>query len=188
MFLREIHAEYVRAMESAGELFPLLENLSELCVEKIENGGKIIWCGNGGSATDSSHLAAELVGRFRIERQAIASISLTSNQAIITALANDYSFEIIFERQIAALGNKNDILIALSTSGGSQNILRALNRAKEMQITTALFTSNQFKSEGPDYLFMSNSQQVEVIQAVHMMLGHTLCHLIEEKLYGNRQS
>ena len=186
MLLRDIHAEYVRAMESAGELFPLLENLSDLCVKKIENGGKIIWCGNGGSATDSSHLAAELVGRFRIERQAIASISLTSNQATITALANDYSFEIIFERQIAALGNQNDVLIALSTSGRSQNILRALKKAKEMQITTALFTSVDFKTEEPNYLFRSNSQQVEVIQAVHMMLGHTLCLLIEEKLYGNR--
>ena len=126
-----IQANNVNKILTSKIYISLIEKIIKILIRSIRSGGKVIFCGNGGSASDSLHLAAELIGRFKKKRKAISAISLNSEISTITAIANDFGYEKIFERQLESIGNKRDVLIAISTSGKSKNILKVLNKAKK---------------------------------------------------------
>jgi D-sedoheptulose 7-phosphate isomerase len=154
---------------------------AEIVVKSLKSGGKIIWCGNGGSAADSQHLAAELVGRFAVNRRALASIALTTDTSILTALGNDFGFETIFSRQIEALGKEGDVLIGISTSGNSANVIEAINAAKKIGITTIGFTGSK-KSKMNDIVDLCikvPSETTSHIQTVHITIGQIICGVAE---------
>ncbi len=159
-----------------------LLNISKSATDCIKDGNKLIFAGNGGSASDAQHLVADLVGRFEKERRGLPAISLVTNISSITAISNDYSFDDIFSRQVEALGNKGDIFFALSTSGNSKNIINALKIAKKKSLLTIGLTGikkgiiNSFC----DYLIEIPSHNTARIQEGHILIGHILCGLIEK--------
>ena len=155
------------------------------CIKTLESGGKLIFMGNGGSASDSLHLSAELVGRFQKDRRALPAISLSSNISVITAIANDYGYENIFVKQIEALGNENDLLIGISTSGLSENILRGLEFAVEKGIKTVGLTGKESikMSKYCDIIINVPSTTAAMIQQSHITIGQLLCLLIEEHFF-----
>jgi D-sedoheptulose 7-phosphate isomerase len=144
-------------------------------------GGKILWCGNGGSAGDAQHLAAEIVGRFRQSRRGLASIALTTDSSILTAVANDFGFETVFARQVEALGNAGDVLVGISTSGNSPNVIAGLEQARRDGLVTVVFTGQGGGKCAPfaDYLFAVESRETARIQEAHILAGHMLCDWIE---------
>jgi D-sedoheptulose 7-phosphate isomerase len=159
-----------------------LEKIITIVTKSIMSGGKIIFCGNGGSASDSLHLTAELIGRFKKNRKPIPAISLNSEISTITAIANDFGFEKIFERQLESIGKKNDVLIAISTSGKSKNIIKVLKKAKIMKIKSVLFTSEKFyvDSRISNIVFKAPTADVARSQEVHILIGHIMCEEIEK--------
>ena len=151
----------------------------------IAAGGKVLLAGNGGSAADAQHLAGELVGRFNYDRAPAAAIALTADTSALTAIANDYGYERVFERQVRALGHKGDVLIAISTSGRSPNILRAIAAAREIGIATIGFAG---KTGGDmaaqcDLCLLAPSESTPLIQQIHITVGHVICGLVEERLF-----
>ncbi len=154
--------------------------------ERLKEGGKILLCGNGGSAADSQHIAAELVGRFKLERRPLPAIALTTDTSVLTAVANDYSFDRIFERQVEAIGREGDVLIGISTSGNSRNVINAVLKAKEMGILTVGFLGKDGGELGRivDHPFIVKSFSTPRIQEVHITLGHVLCDFIEKYLFS----
>jgi D-sedoheptulose 7-phosphate isomerase len=160
------------------------------CVDTItnafKNGNKVLFCGNGGSAADAQHLAAEFSGRFYIDRDALPAEALHCNTSYMTAVANDYSYDVIYSRLIKGIGNKGDVLVGLSTSGNSINIVKAFETAKEKEIITIGFTGEtggKMKALS-DYLVNVPSTDTPRIQESHMLLGHIICQLVEEKLFA----
>lgn len=168
------------------DLSPKIEQAALTCISSIQSGGKIIFCGNGGSAADSQHLAAEIVGRYKKNRPAMSALSLTVDTSILTAVANDFSYDDIFSRQIEGLGNKGDVLIAISTSGNSSNIIKAAQQAMKMGITVIAFTgqSGGKIKDLADILINVPSTATNHIQEMHIAVGHMMCGLIEDALYG----
>ena len=162
-----------------------IESASEVLIKAVKDGNKILWCGNGGSAADAQHMAAELMGGLRShDRPAIASLALTTDTSFITAWSNDTDYETIFSRQIEAIGNKGDVLIAISTSGNSKNVIRAIETAKEKRIRVIVLTG---KSGGN----MANSGNINIcipsddtqrIQEAHLMVEHILCESVESSI------
>ena len=152
--------------------------------QSLAKGGTLFWCGNGGSAADSQHLAAELVGRFKKDRMALRSIALTTDTSVLTCVANDYSYEDIFSRQLEALARDGDVLVAISTSGNSENMLRALRAAKELGVrTVALLGKDGGQAKGlADLAIVIPSDSTARIQEAHILIGHILCDLIEQEL------
>ena len=170
--------------ELPADHITLIVKAAALMAEAIQRGRKIIWFGNGGSATQSQHMAGEFVGRFRADRRSLPSISLTENVASITAIGNDYSYEQIFSRQLEGLAQPGDVAVGLSTSGNSPNVLRALRRAKELGVATVGLTGG---SGGQmmnlcDVCVCIPSTTTARIQEVHLTIGHILCGLIEDAL------
>lgn len=160
-----------------------IEQLALLIVSSLKKGGKIMFIGNGGSAAASQHMAAEYVSRFAFDRKGLPGIALTTDTSILTAIGNDYSFDNVFSRQLNALGNEGDILIAYSTSGRSLNIVKAINEAKSMGIYSVLFTGLEGSAlSNADLTIASPSSSTPHIQEGHLILGHLLCYLVE-KLY-----
>ncbi|MEO5644886.1 MAG: D-sedoheptulose 7-phosphate isomerase [Bacteroidia bacterium] len=166
----------------------LLTSLNKL-VDEIgncyKNGGKVLWAGNGGSAADAQHLAAELSGRFYYDRAPLFSEALHVNTSYITAVANDYSYDVVYSRLTQAMGRKGDILIGLSTSGNSANVVNALIKAKEIGMITSGFTGEtggEMKAHC-DILINIPSKDTPRIQECHMLLGHTLCEMVEMKMF-----
>lgn len=147
----------------------------------LKSGHTVFWCGNGGSAAESSHLAVELIGRFKNNRRPLPSISLNSDTSAITCIANDFGFDEIYARQLEGLAKLGDILVVLSTSGSSENILRALKKAKEIGIVTiALLGKGGGQAQSlADYPIVIDSTETARIQEVHLLLGHTLCEFAE---------
>lgn len=174
-------SEHLEVMRQLAEQQPLLESIARAMVMSLKSGGKILWCGNGGSAADCQHLAAEMVGRFRRERIALPSIALTTDTSILTALANDYGYETVFARQIEALGNRNDMLVGISTSGNSANVVRALACARDKGLITVAFTGiGGGKMAGlADHLLAIASRDTARIQEAHTLAGHMLCDWVE---------
>ena len=163
-----------------------IEKAANLLVNALKNNKKIILIGNGGSAEMSSHIAAEFVGRYKLERKGLPAIALTTDLAAITAIGNDYGFDRIFERQLEALGNDGDILIAMSTSGNSANIIKAVEQARKMNIKIICLL-------GKDGGKLKNNSDVEIIipsdntpriQEAHLMILHIICEIVENKLFG----
>ena len=157
---------------------------SKYCAKTINNNGKILFCGNGGSAADSQHLAAELIGKFLKIRKPIPALALTTNSSIITSIGNDINFNMIFARQIEALGNKNDILFAITTSGKSKTILEAIKVAKKKKIKIILLTSIKckIKKNSQIHLIKVPVTRVDRIQEMHITVGHLICEYIENKI------
>ncbi|MCL4326279.1 MAG: SIS domain-containing protein [Candidatus Thermoplasmatota archaeon] len=160
----------------------MLEKIATVMAKQLNNGYKIIWFGNGGSAADAQHLAAELVGRFRTERKALPSIAITVNSSVITALSNDYDFSMIFSRQIEALCNEEDVCVGISTSGKSENVINGLIKAKEKKAITIGFTGANGKSMGDfvDHLFVARAAETSHIQEEHIVAGHIICGIVEK--------
>ncbi len=164
-----------------------IEEVANACIASIQNGGKIIFMGNGGSASDAEHMASELVGRYKLNRRPLPAISISSNCSNITSLGNDFGFSAIFERQVVALGKKEDVIIAISTSGKSENIISTLKTAKDMGIKTVLLTGD-FNSDAKkiaDLSICAPSKITNNIQEMHIAIGHILCDIIEKTLCDN---
>ncbi|AEF95810.1 D-sedoheptulose 7-phosphate isomerase [Methanotorris igneus] len=157
----------------------------EIIAEVLKNGNKILICGNGGSAADAQHFAAEIVGRFKLERKGLPAIALTTDTSILTAIGNDYGFEMIFERQVEALGKKGDVLVGISTSGNSKNVIRAVNKAKEMGIyTIGLLGKGGGKLKDiVDLALVVPSNDTARIQECHLTIYHVICEEVEKRLF-----
>lgn len=157
----------------------------DIITDAFKNGNKVLFCGNGGSAADAQHLAAEFSGRFYIDRDALPAEALHCNTSYMTAVANDYSYDVIYSRLIKGIGNNGDVLIGLSTSGNSINIVKAFETAKEKEMITIGFTGEhggKMKALS-DYLLNVPSTDTPRIQESHILLGHIVCQLVEEKLF-----
>lgn len=163
-----------------------IDALSHACVAAVKNNKKLMFCGNGGSACDAMHIAGEFVGRFVNDRRALPALALSADSGIITAIANDYAYDYIFARQVEALGQAGDVLICLSTSGRSPNVLSALAAARKQGITTALFTGEKVKNGAPveaDFVLVVPSLITAHVQEAHMVALHALASLMEAHLF-----
>jgi D-sedoheptulose 7-phosphate isomerase len=159
-------------------------HLGHIAAQVLKNGGKILFCGNGGSAADSQHLAAELMGRFIADRRPLAAIALSTDTSALTCISNDYSFDEIFARQVIALGRPEDLLIGISTSGNSRNVIRAVEEARKIGMQTAglLGKNGGALSQRCSHSIVISSHITARIQECHILIGHTLCGLIEKEL------
>jgi D-sedoheptulose 7-phosphate isomerase len=182
--IREALAGRLAVWEQAGRCAGAVAELANGCVAALRAGGQILFCGNGGSAAQADHLAAELVGRYAKERRALRATALVTSGALLTAIANDYGYEAVFARQIEAAARPGDVLVALSTSGRSPSILRALEAARDAGCRTALFTGDHRDAglPGVDHLVSVPSRLTPAIQELHLFLGHLLCEIIEDRL------
>lgn len=162
----------------------IIEKASEAVTECLKKGNKVLFFGNGGSASDSQHLAAELVGRYEKERRGYPAIALTTDTSILTAVGNDYGYDAVFERQIEALGQKGDVAFGISTSGNSKNVSRAVKKAKEMGIYTIglLGRSGGELKSLVDLPIVVPSEKTARIQECHIMIGHIICERADEAL------
>ena len=168
---------------------PFQENvlkIANICIDSLNSGGKIIFCGNGGSAADSQHLAAELVSRFNFDRPALAAIALTTDTSALTAIGNDYGYERVFSRQLEAIGRDGDVLFGFSTSGRSKNILLAFEQAKKMNIKTVGMLGIDGRDIGKiaDEQINIPSSYTPKIQEGHICIGHIICGVIEELMFS----
>ena len=191
MIKLDIKKEFDLYIESSiDSIIQLKSNLSEDKIETIikkiincfDKNGKLIFCGNGGSASDSQHLAAEFIGRYKLDRKPLPAIALNTDTSVLTALSNDLGYAKVFERQIEALANENDILFAISTSGKSINVINAVNAAKKLKVFTICFTGakNNKLSDLTDISINVPAEQVNHIQEMHIMVGHFICELVEK--------
>jgi len=177
-------AEHTATIERLRGQLPVLERIAAEMTRAILNGNKILWCGNGGSAADSQHLAAELVGRFRRERRGAASIALTTDTSILTAVGNDYGYEQIFRRQVEALCVEGDVVVGLSTSGNSRNVCLALEEARKLgALTVAMTGAGGGALKGiVDAALCVEAKDTARIQEGHILCGHMLCDWVEMAL------
>ena len=186
-FIDEINAIFDDSIDVISKSKNLSEKINESAlkiISCIKNNGKVVLFGNGGSASDAQHMTAELIGRFKVDSNPIPAIALTTDTSVITSIANDYDFDEIFSRQCEALVNKNDIVIAISTSGNSSNIIKGIIEAKEKQSFVIGLTGNsggKLKSE-VDLLLDVPSNDTARIQESHRIIIHSLCQLIEKNL------
>ncbi len=169
----------------AEENVDTIIEVAKVIADAFNKGKKLILFGNGGSATDASHIAAEFINRFQKERPSLPAISLNADMAVITSIANDYDFSEIFAKQLKSLSNEGDVVIAISTSGNSPNILKAMDVAKRKRLITVAFTGSRgdkFASKA-QYAFVVPSDKTPHIQETHITLGHILCRMVEEILF-----
>ncbi len=186
-----IHNQVVNKISDDLILLSTIEIVCHTIINSYRNNGQLFLCGNGGSAADAQHIAAELVGRFYLERKAYSAEALSTNTSIITALANDYDYNMIFARQIEAKGRKGDVVIGITTSGKSSNIQNAFSKAKDIGMLTVLMTGNIDEyvpiMEYTDYLIKIPSNDTPRVQEGHILIGHILCEIIESKLTGEKK-
>ena len=182
--INSIINDHLRTIEKLLDDKIVIEQICLIALSTIQKGNTILLCGNGGSASDSIHISSEIVGKFEKKRKALPSISLTANQADLTAIANDFGFEHIFSRQIEAIGKKGDLLIAISTSGNSMNIVKAIEAAKSKKMEVIIFTG---KDGGKINSFNCTKLKVQTdnvarIQEAHILIGHIISKYIEENI------
>ena len=158
-----------------------VEVAAKICLQCLKNGNKILLFGNGGSAADAQHIAAELVGRYKTERKGLAAIALTTDTSALTAISNDYGYDCVFDRQVEALANTGDVAIGISTGGSSANVASALKLAKDLDCKTIGFSGRGGgeMNELCDINIVVPSQDTARIQEMHIVIGHTICHLID---------
>lgn len=176
------HLETInKTMETMQEA---LEEASKIAVETLKNGNKILLCGNGGSAADAQHIAAELVGRYKTTRRGLPAIALTTDTSALTAISNDYGYDRVFERQVEALATKGDLIIGISTSGNSKNVLNALKCAKTLECKTLGLSGNNggAMNEMCNINLVIPSNDTPRIQEMHILVGHTICQIIDNEL------
>ena len=166
--------------------FEVLDKMAHAIIHALKAGHTVLLCGNGGSASDCQHIAAEFVGRFEKNRMSLAAIALTSDIAALTAIGNDFGFDKVFSRQIEGLGKKGDVLVVLSTSGRSPNILEAIAQAKQQGIQTLGFTGKDggVLKDAVDICFLAKAQKTTHIQEAHMTALHGICEVVETILFG----
>ncbi|MEE8483173.1 MAG: D-sedoheptulose 7-phosphate isomerase [Nitrospinota bacterium] len=172
-------AEDAAFIESVGKA-------GEMAVSTFKGGGRILLCGNGGSAADAQHIAAELVGRFKAERAPLPAMALTVNTSSLTAIGNDYGYDEVFSRQVEAFGAKGDVLIGISTSGNSPNVIKAILKAKETGISAIGMTGNRPGTEiekASDVCIQAPSDDTPRIQEAHIFIGHLICEYVENELF-----
>lgn len=181
--IAERFTDHLDVFGKTMEQMDVIQLMAERCKEALKAGNKVLFCGNGGSAADAQHLAAELIGRFQKERRSLASIALTTDTSILTAVANDYGYDEVFARQVEGLGRSGDVLIGISTSGNSANVVKAALKARDTRMHTIAFTG-----EGGgklkdicDITFAVPSKVTARIQEMHIMVGHIICELVEEE-------
>ena len=179
--------EIKKLIISNESLISQIERACEEIIESFKNGNKVLFCGNGGSAADAQHLAAELSGRFYFDRAPLPSEACHVNSSFMTAVANDYGYHMAYARYIKVLGKKGDVLIGLSTSGNSENIIQAFYVAKEMGIQCIGFTGKSGGKMGiiADILINVPSEDTPRIQESHITIGHIICEIVEKSLFGN---
>jgi D-sedoheptulose 7-phosphate isomerase len=179
--------ESAKVHESASEALPeAVASAAETVTSALRAGKKVLLCGNGGSAADAQHIAAELAGRLRLERGGLPAIALTVNPSVLTALANDYGYEMIFARQVEALAVEGDVLIGISTSGRSPNVVRALSAAREAGVVTiGLCGSDTHDFSGRcDQLIAVPTDDTQRVQEIHIAVGHAICEIVEAELFA----
>lgn len=178
-------AEVKMQIYSDDELVNKIKTVCQVVIECYKLEGKTLFAGNGGSAADSQHIAAEFVSRYLFDRPGMASIALTTDTSILTAVGNDYGYDLLFARQLQAIGKKNDVFFAISTSGNSKNIIQALKLCKELGITSVGLTgSNVGEMDGLcDYLIKVPSSYTPRIQESHILIGHIICGVVESYFY-----
>ena len=159
---------------------------AEAAITCLQNGGTLYFCGNGGSAADAQHLACELAGRYLLDRPALPAVALTTNTSSLTAIGNDYAYDQVFSRQLEGVGSPGDVLVALTTSGGSRNVVRAVHTAKRLGMFVIGFTGAKGVAFAAscDYALITPSASTPRIQEGHIAMGHALCELIERELFG----
>jgi D-sedoheptulose 7-phosphate isomerase len=180
-YLKGEHAAHTAMFNALEPLFPLISDVGIKMQECIANGGKILIMGNGGSAADSQHIAAEIVGRFKKERKGMPAIALTTDTSILTSVGNDYGYDYIFARQIEALCRPEDLVIGITTSGNSANVVRAMEAAKEIGATAVGLTGGTGGKLTVlcDYNLIMPSSVTARIQEAHIFVGHCLCEILE---------
>jgi D-sedoheptulose 7-phosphate isomerase len=176
-------SNHIEIMQLTYALVGMVEKSAKLCIDSLKSGGKIILFGNGGSAADAQHFAAELVGRYKVERNGLPAIALTTDTSILTSISNDFGYENVFSRQIEALANKNDVVIGISTSGNSLNVINAIKTANTIQCNTIGLSGQGggLMNELCDINLAIESTDTPRIQEMHSVIGHTICHLIDQK-------
>jgi D-sedoheptulose 7-phosphate isomerase len=184
-----IKKEFNQHIETAKLLHNLTDvvaDSAQMCIDSLKDGGKIILFGNGGSAADAQHLAAELVGRYKVERKGLAAIALNTDTSAITSIGNDFGYDYIFERQVQALANSKDVIVGISTSGNSLNVINGLKMASSLECNTIGLTGQ----DGGEMNKICNinlavpSEDTPRIQEMHILIGHTICHLIDQEFTG----
>tara|TARA_B100000989_G_C19514772_1_gene461034 strand:- start:1124 stop:1702 length:579 start_codon:yes stop_codon:yes gene_type:complete len=178
--------EHKKVLNSVNdEIIRKIEDISNILVNSLSKGNTIFWCGNGGSAGDSQHLAAELIGRYKNDRKPLKSIALTTDSSAITCISNDYSYEKVFERQIEGLGIKGDVLIGISTSGNSMNVVNALKKCSEIGVTSICLLGKDggLAKSIADHSIIIESNSTARIQEMHIMIGQIFCDLVEHGLF-----
>lgn len=177
-------AEHLQLFQQLSNLTPEVNDAGRRIASALAQGGKLMLCGNGGSAADAQHIASELTGRFIQERRPLAGIALTTDSSALTCIGNDYAFDEVFARQLRALGRAGDVLIGISTSGNSANVVKAVQAAREMSITVIglLGRDGGALKTLSDVAIVVPSQVTARIQEAHILIGHTLCGLIEHEL------
>ena len=180
------HLEVVGLLKNDSKFSKNISEISDVITKCFKLGGKLLICGNGGSAADSQHLATELVSKFFMERKALDAEALSVNTSTITAIANDYSFDRIFSRQVEAKGKEGDVFLAISTSGNSKNVVEAINAAKIIGMKTIGFIGNNKDSlicKMSDYYVSIPSNSTPRIQEAHILIGHIICEIVERNLF-----
>ena len=177
-------AEHLQIVQALNDQQRVLDQIASEMVLAVRMGGKILWCGNGGSAADAQHLNGQLVVRFRHDRPGIPSIALSTDTSILTAASNNYGYEHIFQRQVETLAHKGDVVVAISTSGNSRNVFLALEAARRLGAVTVAFTGKGGGqiAKAADFLFEVPSSDLPRIQEAHILAGHILCEIIETEL------
>ncbi len=175
-------SEHIKvSVETIKSIGKPIEIAAQICIDSLKNGNKILIFGNGGSAADAQHIAAELVGRYKTERKGLSAIALTTDTSTITAIANDYGYLHVFNRQVEALANEGDVVIGISTGGGSANVISALRLANDLGCKTIGFSGRDGGEFNTlcDVNLIAIAEDTPRIQEMHILIGHTLCHLIE---------
>ena len=191
-----MHQKIIAQLEESAEVkrqtsvtaVDSIEAAAQMLINCYRAGGKVLLCGNGGSAADAQHLAAELISRLKLERAAIPALALTTNTSLLTAIGNDYKYDLVFVRQVEAFGRAGDVLIAISTSGESENVIKAVEFSRVQGIKSIALTGEKGGrlAEKVDIAIKIPSNNVQRIQECHITVGHILCELIESALFGTR--
>jgi len=174
--------EHIKTSSLLHNLTPEIATSAQMCINCLKNGGKILIFGNGGSASDAQHIAAELVGRYKTDRKGLQAIALTTDTSAMTAIANDFGYENIFSRQVEALANNGDVIIGISTSGKSSNVINALKLGPKLQCKTIGLSGQDGGGMNKicDINLVAPSEDTPRIQEMHIIIGHIVCHLIDQ--------
>ncbi len=179
---KEIEAHQLVVNQVINSLHEQISEVSKLCVDTLKQGNKILICGNGGSAADAQHFAAELIGRYKTERKGLPAIALTTDTSALTAIGNDYGYDRVFDRQLESLANKGDLVIGISTSGNSENVIKALSLAKKIECKTIGLTgkTGRAMNEVSDINVVIPSNDTARIQEMHILIIHIICQIIDD--------